>query len=874
MFETIVLVLVVMLLLLAALDLFVGVSNDAANFLNSAVGTRIAPLYVVMIVASFGVLTGATFSSGMMEIARKGMLFPEHFGFDELMLVFIAVMVSDVLLLNLFNSFGLPTSTTVSIIFELLGAATFASLYKVCAADVPYNEIFNYIKLDKTATIVSAILLSVVIAFVTGMVVQFICRLLFTFRFKNSVKILGGVFCGTSLSAITYFLVIKGAKGASFMTRENLEFIQNNISSIMWSVFAFFTVLGQIMVLLNKNVFRLIILAGTFALAFSFAGNDLVNFVGVPLAALDSYNHWAVAGDGDPSYLMGYLNDPNKADTFWLFLSGLIMCITLWVSKKARQVIQTSINLSSSATGSREQFGASTIGRIITRLGLGVSRTVYNAMPNKSLTVIKNRYKKPVIQKGEDRLPFDYVRASINLVVAATLISFATSLKLPLSTTYVCFMVAMGTSFADGAWDRESAVYRISGVVTVIAGWFLTGISAFTFAFLIAFVLFNLGYASALVLTPLVFGLIIYSNFIRKSKDDEEAMSLSAKNDKEILSSVAKSVPEYFKMNSECIHKSVDAFFADNEFGLRKIRNKASNILEAIGYKRRTYYSLAMDNEQDFLSVKKKTECTNDAKFFFYLVFSNMREASKSVHYSIDQAVNHVANRHTIFTGVLKDSLYDLLRRLDKLADDLELIKDNLCYENVEALVKHSKKLNRDIDKCQLGLVALIGNQHVSMHSSEMYLTFLQSMRDLANRYVAVSMQERALSQIVNGKSNASFSANSQAQSDVLGTAFRLNRNDLALSQNDLEIDDDGSEIELPKAPKVVAQDSANTVKQNLKTDDDALYTNVLVNNEKVETEASDGNDENLTNDNSSDVDSLLDDELAHARPETEINKS
>lgn len=386
MFETIVLVLVVMLLLLAALDLFVGVSNDAANFLNSAVGTRIAPLYVVMIVASFGVLTGATFSSGMMEIARKGMLFPEHFGFDELMLVFIAVMVSDVLLLNLFNSFGLPTSTTVSIIFELLGAATFASLYKVCAADVPYNEIFNYIKLDKTATIVSAILLSVVIAFVTGMVVQFICRLLFTFRFKNSVKILGGVFCGASLSAITYFLVIKGAKGASFMTRENLEFIQNNISSIMWSVFAFFTVLGQIMVLLNKNVFRLIILAGTFALAFSFAGNDLVNFVGVPLAALDSYNHWAVAGDGDPSYLMGYLNDPNKADTFWLFLSGLIMCITLWVSKKARQVIQTSINLSSSATGSREQFGASTIGRIITRLGLGVSRTVYNAMPNKSLT--------------------------------------------------------------------------------------------------------------------------------------------------------------------------------------------------------------------------------------------------------------------------------------------------------------------------------------------------------------------------------------------------------------------------------------------------------------------------------------------------------
>ena len=493
MLSSIVFIIVVMLLLLAALDLFVGVSNDAANFLNSAIGTRIAPLAVVMVVASLGVLMGATFSSGMMEIARKGMLYPEMFSFGEIILIFVAVMISDVLLLNLFNSFGLPTSTTVSIIFELLGAATFASFFKVYGTGLSYSEIFNYIKLDRTATIVSAILLSVVIAFITGMVVQFVCRLLFTFRFERTVKYLGGIYCGLSISAIAYFLIMKGAKGASFMKPEYLEFMNAHFSTIMWTIFASFALIGQIMVLFKRNVFCLIILAGTFALAFSFAGNDLVNFVGVPLAALDSYQNWSQFGAGDSSFMMDCLNETNRTSTIWLFTAGAIMCVTLWVSKKARQVIQTSINLSSSTSGTREQFGASTLGRIITRIGLGVSRTVYKAMPDSGVSYIKKRYTKPLVKKGEDRLPFDYVRASINLVIAATLISVATSLKLPLSTTYVCFMVAMGTSFADGAWDRESAVYRISGVVTVIAGWFLTGISAFTFACFIGFILFNLG---------------------------------------------------------------------------------------------------------------------------------------------------------------------------------------------------------------------------------------------------------------------------------------------------------------------------------------------------------------------------------------------
>ncbi len=814
MFEYVIMILVVMLMILATLDLFVGVSNDAANFLNSAVGTRIAPLFVVMLVASLGVLMGATFSSGMMEVARKGMLYPEMFTFKEIMLIFASVMISDVLLLNLFNSFGLPTSTTVSIIFELLGAATFCSFFKLYNTDIPLSDIFNYIKLDRTATIVSAILLSVVLAFISGMVVQFISRMLFTFRFNRTVKYLGGVFCGISLSAISYFLIIKGARGASFMNSEVIAFIDNNFQMLMWSIFLGFTLIGQIMIMFKMNVFKLIILSGTFALAFSFAGNDLVNFVGVPLAALDSFQHWVASGNEDGSMTMDYLNTTNVTSTFWLFLAGFIMSVTLWVSKKARQVVQTSINLSASTSGSREQFGASTIGRIITRMGLGVSRTVYRTLPRHSLNVVKHRYRQPPVVKGEDRLPFDYVRASVNLVVSATLISVATSLKLPLSTTYVCFMVAMGSSFSDGAWDRESAVYRISGVVTVIAGWFLTGISAFTFACFINFILCNLGFYMALVLIPMVFSLVVYANFIRKSKAAATSMVLQAKNDKEILDSVALTVPSYYEKELACVTTALDKFFDDDEFGLRKVRNKASNISESISLERSAYYSLAVGEEQKILrgkSKKNETTSTNDAKFFFYLVFSNLREASKSVHYALDQAVNHVANRHTIFGGAMKASLFDLVKRVSRILDDLKAIQKNPSAGNVESMVRHTKKLNRDIDKCQMELVSIIGREHVSMHSSEMYLTFLQCMRDVANRYVAVSMQEHALAEIVMGTSHEK-EADSQAQSSMLATAFRTDRDDLGMSTDEDDspsavYDDEGESVMLPKSPAAMEKE-------------------------------------------------------------------
>lgn len=750
MFESLFIVMVVMLLLLAAIDLFVGVSNDACNFLNSAVGTRIVPLAVIMLVASAGVLIGATFSSGMMEVARKGMLSPQMFSFYEIMLIFSAVVIGDVILLNIFNSFGLPTSTTVSIIFELLGAATFASVYKISEMGMSFSEIFEYIKLDRTATIVSAILLSVVIAFVSGMIVQFICRLLFSFKFKVSVRYLGGIFTGISLTAISYFLFIKGAHGASFMTKESLAFMDNNITSIMWGMFIFYVILGQFMALMGWNIFKLIILSGTFALAFSFAGNDLVNFVGVPLAALDAYENWAASGVSADSFMMDCLNSDSLTGTGWLFTAGFIMCITLWISKKARQVVQTSINLSSSASGSREQFGASTLGRIITRMGLGVSRSIYKASPKGVISLVSRRYEKLPVVKGQIPLPFDYVRASVNLVVASALISFATSLKLPLSTTYVTFMVAMGSSFADGAWDRESAVFRISGVVTVIAGWFLTGISAFTNAFLIAFILFNLGQIAVVILVPAVIALIIYTNFIKKSKADVASQVLKAQTDKEILSSVTKATPAYFDKQIECLRNCMQYFFADNELNLRRTRNKATYVLEAISQERSAYYKLSLDGGNAFSQMSKDDgNSTPDAKFFFYLVFSNLRETSKTLRFTIDQALNHVANRHTIFEGVMKRSLIEMLMRLERMSEVIHSVGSDPNAQNVENLVKRVKKINRRIDKCQLDMVNIIGTQRVSMHSSEMYLNFLMAMRTIINRYVSVGMQAHALAELV-----------------------------------------------------------------------------------------------------------------------------
>ncbi len=469
--------------LLAAFDLFVGVSNDAVNFLNSALGCRIASFRTTMFVASVGVMLGATFSSGMMEIARSGVFNPQMFTFSEIMIIFFAVMVTDIILLDAFNSLGLPTSTTVSIVFELLGSALAAAAFTLIADGRSVADVVEYINSSQSLTIISGILISVVVAFVTGTVVQYVARLIFTFNFEKMYRLAGGIYAGFSITAIFYFLVMKGAKGASFMRPEWIKFMEDNTLSIVLVLFIALTIFFQLLILFTRvNIFKIIILAGTFSLAFAFAGNDLVNFVGVPLAALDSWREWTASGAAAETFTMEGLLKPTVANTGLLLLAGLIMVLTLWFSKKAQIVIQTSINLSASNAGEQEQFGSSLPGRMIVRATMGLGKVVNQIIPLGVRRGIDTRFEPKKLVRGETPLPFDYVRASINLVVSAILIASATSLKLPLSTTYVTFMVAMGSSFADGAWDRETAVYRVSGVLTVISGWFITALCASTMA--------------------------------------------------------------------------------------------------------------------------------------------------------------------------------------------------------------------------------------------------------------------------------------------------------------------------------------------------------------------------------------------------------
>ncbi len=737
------LTIIVFLMILAAVDLFVGVSNDAVNFLNSAVGSRVAPLNHVLVVAAAGVLIGATFSSGMMEIARSGMFYPEKFSFEQIAFIYFAVMVSDVIMLNIFNSLGLPTSTTVSIIFELLGAAVFTACWMLWSQGAGIGEMVSYIKPDRTFTIVSGILISVVVAFVAGAIIQFVLRILFSFQLKNTYRMFGALYSGLSLTGIIYFLVMKGAKGASFMKPEYIDFINANTAEILAACFVIFTVISEVLILLGRNVFKLIILGGTFALAFAFAGNDLVNFVGVPLAALDGYQTWSASGTPADQLMMSSLAGKSATPTIFLVLSGLIMVLTLWFSRSARKVIQTSINLSSSAGGTREQFGATMPGRLITRMGLSTARFCDRLIPSAAKDFMAARYKPLPRVKGEVPPAFDYVRASVNLVVAAILISSATSLKLPLSTTYVTFMVAMGSSFADGAWDRESAVYRISGVITVISGWFLTAACAFIITCCTMLCIFIGKWVAVVLLLVLAIYLIWRSNFSKKTSASPVADMVSELhgNNDQILSAVAKRIPVTFNDCCDALSRGFDGFFADEETTIRRARNKAYRITDYLMNERNGYYSMAID---------EKSEASVDTTHYFYVAFNGMYEASKVVQAAISHAMEHVANRHVVFGGDLKKSLlfiFDELKNQQKLLDKFSKKPDS---GSADKIVKKAQQINTCIDKAQISLVEMIAKNHLPNHSAETFLTFLNAMRDMSERYAAIVLHGNAIAVTLN----------------------------------------------------------------------------------------------------------------------------
>lgn len=577
---------VYILICLGIFDLIVGVSNDAVNFLTSSIGSRVAPHYVIMIIASLGMLAGVTFSSGMMEVARKGIFHPQYFIMPELVAIFLAVMLTDVILLDFFNTFGLPTSTTVSIVFELLGAAVAVSLLKIYDAGQSFASLIDYINTGKALSIILGILLSVVIAFIFGALVQYLARILFTFDYMKRMKRFGGIYGGFALSIITFFILIKGAKGTSFLTPEIISWIKINTWQLLSGSFIIFAFLFQLIVIFTRiNIFKPIVLIGTFALAMAFSANDLVNFIGVPLAGLSAYS---VAADtvNPTTATMEALQQKVQSNTFLLLIAGVIMLATLWMSRKARTVTQTTISLGRQDEGV-ERFGASTLSRIIVRMAYTQFDIVRKAIPVFLRRILSRRLDPSTTEPYtayDGSIPsFDLLRASVNLIVASAVVSFATSLKLPLSTTYVTFMVAMGTSLADQAWGRESAVYRVTGVLAVIGGWFFTAIMAFSVALVFASIISYFKFPAILLLVLLSVVIIVksYSLHYRREKETKAIDALNLEDDSDGEKAIRTSFEQtghFLREISDTLDYCFDATFSADRHRLANTKVEARKI--------------------------------------------------------------------------------------------------------------------------------------------------------------------------------------------------------------------------------------------------------------------------------------------------------
>lgn len=517
--ETIYLCIVIFLLCLAVFDLFVGVSNDAVNFLNSAIGAKVAKFRTVLIIASVGVAIGAVMSTGMMDVARHGIMKPDHYSYEEVMTIFLAVMVTDVIVLDMFNTLGMPTSTTVSLVFELLGGTFILATVKMVGdSSLTYNDLLNS---DKALSVIIAIFVSVAIAFVFGVIVQWISRIVFTFNYKKHVKYSVAVFGGIAFTALSYFIFLKGVGKSAYIPEATRLWIDGNTRMLLLATFVVSTVVMEVLHLLRVNVFKFVVLMGTFALAMAFAGNDLVNFIGVPLAGLDSYNDYMANANGASasSFMMSSLMESAKTPPFYLFIAGVIMIVAMATSKKAQNVIKTSVDLARQDEGD-EMFGSSRAARSIVRATQESSSVLAQYIPKRMSSWIDSRFNKQEAELN-DGAAFDIIRAAVNLVLASMLITIGTNYKLPLSTTYVTFMVAMGSSLADRAWSRESAVFRVTGVLSVIGGWFITAGVAFGACALVCLCMFYGGIIAKLLFIGLVIFMLIRSNRQYKKKEQE-----------------------------------------------------------------------------------------------------------------------------------------------------------------------------------------------------------------------------------------------------------------------------------------------------------------------------------------------------------------
>ncbi len=681
-------IMIVALAFLAIGDLVVGVSNDAVNFLNSALGSKAISVRKIMILASLGVLVGSVFSSGMMEVARKGIFNPEMLLFSEIMIIFMAVMITDILLLDFFNTLGLPTSTTVSIVFELLGAAVAVSLIKISGLGSEFSDLVNYINVEKASQIILGILLSVFIAFSIGALVQFISRTLLSYNYEQKSKWVGSVFGGVALTSISYFILMKGIKGTSF-AKESYDFLDGaTISSFLETEVFMISIVSFILLslisyflifLLRVNIYKLIIGVGTFSLALAFAGNDLVNFIGVPIAAWQSYEAWIASGVPADMFSMEVLSTKVPTPNLLLFLAGMVMVVTLWISSKARKVTKTEIDLARQRD-TKERFQPNFISRGLVRFSYNLANYTSLIVPRKLRDKINAQFEVPKIEMSSNKaveLPaFDMIRASVNMMVAAILISIATSFKLPLSTTYVTFMVAMGTSLSDRAWGSESAVYRVAGVLNVIGGWFFTAFIAFTAAGVIAF-LIHLGGPTAIAILIFIALLILVRNYVSHKKElDEEKNSdaltkAESKSIQGVIDESRSNISKASKRIKKIYSQSIQGLATGNLDNLKKNRKVVAKYSEEID-----------DLRNDlFYFIKNLDESTIKGASNFYInVLTYLQDIAESLQYISKITYKHINNNHRNLTFNQIRELQEIESELSTLFDEIQIIfsKNNL----------------------------------------------------------------------------------------------------------------------------------------------------------------------------------------------------
>ncbi|WP_396152030.1 inorganic phosphate transporter [Flavobacterium sp.] len=728
--DQIYIIMLVALAILAITDLMVGVSNDAVNFLNSAIGSKAVSFKTIMIVASVGVAVGALYSNGMMEIARNGIFTPSMFSFNDVIIIFLAVMITDVLLLDVFNTLGLPTSTTVSVIFSLLGASVILSIYKIYVSDGSMDQISQYINTEKAAEIVYSILLSVLLSFGLGTLVQYVSRLIFTFHIDRRYKYVGSIFGGMAMTAITFFILVKGLKAVTFVPSEVKDFIKESPLTIIGYSLVFWTIVCQfLMSVVKYNIFKFIIIVGTFGLALAFAGNDLVNFIGVPIAAYQAYEIYIAPGQnlGATEFMMSGLEEENLPAPFlFLALAGVVMVYTLWTSKKARTVIETEQNLSRQGEGT-EKFNSNTLSRNLVRAMLYLGNIISFILPKSLQAKLDAQFVQPEFKGKRDKQPmFDMVRASVNLVVAAVLISIGTSMKLPLSTTYVTFMVAMGSSFADRAWDRESAVYRVAGVFNVIGGWFVTAIVAFLSSGLIAYILF-IGQVYAFFAFMIIVAIFFYrSNQIHKKKlIEEDEIKKLKKEDivtiKEIINESSQQISKVISTTNKVYTDVLDnlglqdlAKLKENKKALKKLEKEVDEL------KSNVYYF-----------IKNLDETSVEASKFYVMILGYLQDMIQSLAFITQNSYSHINNNHKQLKFNQIRDLKSIDVELQKLFDNIETIFKEQNFDKLDEVLKEKNQILNNVSELIQKQITRIRTVETSPKNSKLYFGLLLETNDL-----------------------------------------------------------------------------------------------------------------------------------------------